>query len=243
MDILSQYITYGFDKIHFELQPKKNDNNRIIIKVQPDCNVIVLAPPSATTDEIIVAVNKRARWVHNKLKAFKVQHEQILPRQYVSGESHHYLGQRYLLKILEDTDLKQSVKLLRGRIEVNAPHDKSIIQSLLSHWYDTKANEVFNRRLDALLSMAYWVNNRPDIGLKSMRSQWGSCSSGGKITLNTHLVKAPTECIDYVILHELCHIAERNHSDKFYRLLHQVNPGWEKTKRYLDHRANMYIPA
>ncbi len=63
-----------------------------------------------------------------------------------------------------------------------------------------------------------------------MQTQWGSCSPNGRITLNPLLVKAPRECIDYVILHELCHIAEHNHSERFYRLLSQVMPKWEKTK-------------
>ena len=114
MDTDHQYITYWNEKIHFELQPKKNDNNRIMIKVQPNCHVIVLAPPSATADEIIVAVNKRARWVYNKLKEFEIQHEHISPRQYISGESHHYLGKRYILKINISPDLKHNVRLLRG---------------------------------------------------------------------------------------------------------------------------------
>ena len=93
-----------------------------------------------------------------------------------------------------------------------------------------------------LLPLTHWVKSRPNIVLKSMKTQWGNCSAKNQITLNTHLIKASTECIDYVILHELCHIAERNHSNNFYRLLNQVIPGWEKIKIYLDERVSLYIP-
>lgn len=71
--------------------------------------------------------------------------------------------------------------------------------------------------------------------------QWGSCSPNGRITLNPHLVKTPRECIDYVILHELCHIAEHNHSERFYRLLKQVMPHWEKVKACLDGMAALVL--
>ena len=69
----------------------------------------------------------------------------------------------------------------------------------------------------------------------------GQLLTQGKLTLNPHLVKAPRECIDYVILHELCHLAEHNHSERFYRLLHQVMPTWEKTKQQLDGMANKLL--
>src|SRR5690554_7939176 len=68
----------------------------------------------------------------------------------------------------------------------------------------------------------------------AMKKQWGSCSNKGNLMLNPHLVKAPKECIDYVILHELCHIAEHNHSERFWRLLTQVMPNWKEVKAKLD---------
>ena len=74
-----------------------------------------------------------------------------------------------------------------------------------------------------------------------MKTQWGSCSPSGALTLNPHLIKSPRECIDYVIFHELCHLAEHNHSDRFWRLLTQVMPNWEKVKTQLDGMAELYL--
>ncbi|CZG52583.1 SprT family zinc-dependent metalloprotease [Legionella pneumophila] len=235
------YITFGIDKIPFELRPKRQESHRITIKVKPDCQVIVFAPPSATHDEIIVAVNKRAKWVYNKLRIFRSQQEYIIHRQYISGESHYYLGKKYLLKVIEDSKAKPQVKLVRGQLQIIAARNIEHRRQLLSDWYKQKAFEVFSKRLDQLLSTAPWIKECPSINLRAMRSRWGSCAVNGRITLNTHLIKAPTTCIDYVILHELCHHSEHNHSDKFYRLLNQVSPNWKQVKQYLDKAANLYL--
>lgn len=74
-----------------------------------------------------------------------------------------------------------------------------------------------------------------------MQTYWGSCSAKGGLTLNANLVKAPRDCVDYVMLHELCHIAEHNHSERFYRLMGQVMPRWRETKARLDGMANQLV--
>lgn len=129
--------------------------------------------------------------------------------------------------------------MLRGKLEVSVrSRSAEKVRALLANWYKARAKEVFARRLNAMLDQAIWVTGRPALRILTMQTQWGSCSPHGRITLNQHLVKAPRECIDYVILHELCHIAEHNHSEHFYRLMSQVMPGWEKTKERLDGMAN-----
>ncbi|MEA3332820.1 MAG: SprT family zinc-dependent metalloprotease, partial [Pseudomonadota bacterium] len=130
---------------------------------------------------------------------------------------------------------KPEVKLLRGRITVTVrERSGKRIKALLYEWYNKRARDFFNRRLDSLLEQTLWVDRPPHIRLRAMKTQWGSCSPGGILTLNPHLVKAPRECIDYVILHELCHLAEHNHSDKFYRLMNQIMPRWKPLKERLD---------
>ncbi|MBE9487203.1 MAG: DUF45 domain-containing protein [Chloroflexi bacterium] len=115
------------------------------------------------------------------------------------------------------------------------------LKALLFEWYKTRAREVFHRCLDVMLEQALWVTESSQFRLLSMKTQWGSCSPHGTLTLNPHLVKAPRECIDYVILHELCHIAEHNHSDRFYRLMKQVMPRWEQVKEGLDGMASKLL--
>jgi len=235
-------IRYGDIAIDFAIEPRFSDTPKVLIKVHPDCRVVALAPPNVSPDEIITAVKKRARWIYRQMRYFEGQRENILPRRYVSGESHFYLGRRHLLKVKEEMGLTQEVKLLRGVLEVKArKSEPDRVKSLLMDWYKQRAREVFDRRLDQVLEQTLWVKEKPAVRLLSMQTQWGSCSPKGQLTLNPHLVKAPRECIDYVLLHELCHIAEHNHSEKFYRLMKQVMPHWEKVKERLDGMAYFYL--
>ncbi len=238
----NHFIVYGGERINFVCVPRKNVKSRVMIKVHPDCRVVVHAPSDAPVDDIYDAVKKRARWIHDQLRQFSAQLEHLSPRQYRSGESHYYLGKQYMLKVVESPGDKQQVKLLRGHIEVRSRvSSERRVKTLIYEWYKEKARDVFNRRLDALLEQTLWVPKRPHIRLLSMKTQWGSCSPGGTLTLNPHLVKANRECIDYVILHELCHIAEHNHSERFYRLMSQIMPNWEQVKERLDGMAGKIL--
>ena len=226
---------YGDERIEFERVRRMPTTDKVLIKVHPDCRVVVSAPEEAANDTVIAAVKKRGRWIYQQLRDFRAQFAHIAPRQYISGESHYYLGKQYVLKVIEVTDQLQCVKLLRGQLQVIVRRKtRNGVKALLSDWYRARAKEVFARRLEAMLEHTLWVSERPPIRVVNMQTQWGSCSPSGRITLNPHLVKAPRACIDYVILHELCHIAEYNHSDRFYRLMGQVMPGWESTKERLD---------
>jgi hypothetical protein len=235
-------FNYGDERICFERNHRGKGMNRILIRVYPDCRVQVSAPESTPDDEVLAAVKKRGRWIYQQLRDFRAQLAHFTPRQYVSGESHYYLGKQYLLKVIEAPQDVQQIKLLRGKLEVSIRQkNPEKIQMLLNDWYKSRAKDIFAKRLDATLEQALWVKERPTVRILTMQTQWGSCSPNGRLTLNPHLVKAPRECIDYVILHELCHIAEHNHSDRFYRLMKQVMPNWENVKSRLDGMANKVI--
>ena len=235
-------IHYGDNLIHFLIEPRHTHTEKVRIKVYADNRVIVQAPPMTTHDEIISAVKKRARWVYRQLNSFAQYRAELLPRHYVSGESHFYLGRRHMLKVTAISKSKAKVKLLRGILKVSTTAaDTEKTRALLMDWYKQRAEAVFNRRLDKLLSKTPWILEKPSIALRLMHTQWGSCSPEGKLTLNPHLVKAPTICVDYVLLHELCHIAEHNHSEKFYQLMKQVMPDWQQVKTRLDNMAYFYL--
>lgn len=233
---------YGNEKLTFERVVRTQGINRLQIKVHPDCRVIVSAPEKSTDEEVVKATKKRSRWIYEKLRDFRKQLEHITPRRFVSGESHYYLGKQYLLKVNVSKLQPQGVKLFRGKIEVTLINkDSSKVKKLLLDWYKAKSKEVFSKRLDAMVEQTLWISERPELRVRTMQTQWGSCSPNGRLTLNPHLVKASRECIDYVLLHELCHIAEHNHSERFYRLMNQVMPNWEKTKDKLDGMASIYL--
>ena len=218
---------------------------KVIIKVHPDQRVVATAPHDVTSEAIQNAMLKRARWIWQSIKEFASEHDYVLPRQYVSGETQFYLGRRYVLKVLNRPDELTTVKLLRGKLEVtlhNGDANRSQqVKALIDQWYLHHAKNVFHERLQAMLPKATWVKGIPSFRIMTMKKQWGSCSTKGRLMLNPHLVKASKECIDYVILHELCHIAEHNHSDKFWRLLTRVMPNWKEVKAKLDGMAELYL--
>lgn len=224
---------YGGEVIKFNRLVRETSNQKVLIKVHPDCRVEVYATVDKTNTEVIEATKKRARWIVRQLDEFKTASEHYAPRRFVSGESHYYLGKQHLLKVTESPVLYGSVKLLRGKLEVTVS-DKEDIQRILNQWYRKRAKLIFNERLNAMLQQTLWVDFLPQLSIKIMQKQWGSCSIHGRLTLNLHLIKTPIQCIDYVILHELCHIAEHNHSERFYRLLSQVMPNWRDVKIKLD---------
>ena len=231
-------IVYGDEVIDFEVLESLTRTHKILIKVYSDCRVVVSTPPDADEQAILHAVKQRSRWIYKQLSEFREQRKFITPRQYRSGESHFYLGKQYHLKVLKDDAKPKGVKLLRGKLEVNTlDADLESIKSHLNEWYRARAKIVFEVRLQRILEQALWVEDQPNIRLMTMRTQWGNCSPSGVITLNPYLVKAPTICIDYVILHELCHLIEHNHSDRFYQLLNQIMPDWEIVKERLDNMA------
>ncbi len=229
---------YGSERISFKRTDRVSSTSKILIKVLPDCDIVVKAPGTASNEAVLKAVKKRANWVYKQQQFFRSQTLGITPRKYISGESHFYLGKRYTLKVIHSKIELPAVKLLRGKIEVTTNEKSSErIHALMNEWYRARAKETFAKRLDALLEQTLWVSDPPPIRIHSMKTQWGSCSPNSRLTLNPNLVKAPRDCIDYVILHELCHIAEHNHSKKFYRLMKQVMPNWELVKKRLDENA------
>ena len=255
---------YGEDKIHYEVVRKEAKNKskddtlinektnprKIVIKVHPDQRVVATAPVDASDGIIHDAMMKRARWIWQSLQDFANQKDHVLPKRYVSGETQFYLGRRYVLKVLINSEAEPSVKLSRGQLnvflpQINAQIDQKIqaekVKSMVDKWYQNRAKTVFSARLKALLPKASWVKDDPLYKVLIMQKQWGSCSTKGSLILNPHLVKAPKECIDYVILHELCHIAEYNHSERFWRLLTQVMPNWKEVKARLDGMAELYL--
>lgn len=242
------FFRYGDEVVSFEVVRKdflEGKKRKITVKVHSNCEVIVIAPSDAQNYEIQDAVLKRGRWISEALTEFRAHHEHVQPKQYVSGEMLFYLGRRYVLKVIEEPQGATQVKMLRGKLLVSLRRfDKAkgrLVKSLVRSWYLKRAEHIFEERLKTLLPLATWVMEKPNFRVIAMQKQWGSCSAKGSLMLNPHLVKAPKECIDYVILHELCHIDEHNHSDRFWRLLTRAMPNWKEVKTRLDGMAELYL--
>lgn len=236
-------VTYGDEQIAFTLRRQTTRViPRVAIHVEPDGRVQVDAPPSTPLVDVLAAVRKRSRWISQHVAAAKARMAHVLPREYVSGESIHYLGKRYRLKVIVQAEPKPEAKLRGGFVVVGVPKlDAAVIRSCVDAWYRDRAREVFADRLKLVAEPLRWVRQRPPFRLRFMTRQWGSCSPSGRLTLNPWLMAAPREAIDYVLLHELCHLKHHNHSRSFYATLKRNMPDWERIKFQLDERAEVFL--
>ena len=206
------------------------------ISVQPDLRISVVAPETAVPSTIAAKVRQRAPWILRQQRELELYLPQTPPRRYVSGETHRYLGRQYRLKVREGEPT--SVKLTRGFLTAVTPDktDTAQVQALVESWYRTQAKRVLPERLSAMLPRFARVGipAEPQLAIRKMTSRWGSCTEAGVITLNLKLVQAPKPYIDYVIVHELCHLVEHNHSQRFYHLLDRMMPDWRVRRERLN---------
>lgn len=225
-------LTYGTDKIRYEVRFLAS-RQTLAIEVHPDSRVLVRAPVDCPEALIAERVQKRAAWISRQLAKFERYRPRTPARQYVNGESHLYLGRQYRLKLLPGE--MPSVKLARGRLLACLPGEPEPerVKALLHRWYLDRARAVFGEVLQASLPHFKRVEH-PRLIVRAMRSRWGSLSRAGTMTLNVNLVRAPRPCIEYVVIHELCHIEHRDHDALFFRLLGQVMPDWEQRKQRLE---------
>lgn len=235
-------VSYGDRRFEYSVSINDTLDDRVRIHVHPNGAVEVESPIGKSDREIAEAVLKRARWIDQNLRQFETLREHSLPRQYVSGETHFYLGRRYQLKVTDGARNASSVQLKGGSIKVDLPcADQAAIKRRLNAWYRQRAQPYFEKRLVQISSGIDWINAPPPIKLIKMKTQWGSCSPSGGVHLNPMLIKAPRECVDYVIVHELCHLKEHNHSKRFYALLKSQLPNWHHTKAKLDGMAELLL--
>lgn len=225
-------IEYGTSTLEFALE--FTERKSMAIEVHPDKSVVVKAPLNADRTEIDKRILKRGSWIVRQQKYFDTFLPRSPQREYVGGESHRYLGRKYVLKIR--IAQKRDVKLKGGELYVFTSIDHpDAVKALLSAWYYNHAMPKF----DEVFSECLPLFNRFDIGnpkmeIRRMKNRWGSCTPSGKILLNPELIKAPKRCIQYVVIHELCHLVIPSHSRAFYELLGEQMPGWERWKERLE---------
>jgi predicted metal-dependent hydrolase len=226
-------IEFGGETIPFMLEMRQR--RRLSISVDPDRRVTVLAPADCRLTDVIARVQKRAAWITRQRAYFEQFHPLPHEKRYVSGETHLYLGCQYRLKI--QNAVAESVKLMGSYLHVATAngHNASQVKWLLDNWYRKHAKDIFDTRLLRCLDDAPSLRVLPPaILIRRMSRRWGSCTKAGNILLNLDLVKTPLYCIEYVIMHELCHLRIHNHSPGYYRLLSRCMPDWEKRKTRLD---------
>lgn len=226
-------LEYGREQIPYEVS--FSERKRLTIHVEPDQRVKVLAPTDATMQQVQARVQRRAGWISRQRRYF----EEFIPppprKRFVEGETHRYLGRQYRLKFGRG---ESPVVKLRGRyFEILSPTRPSSVdvEGLLDEWYRDRARTLLAKKVDDALTSAFLRQvDSPSVQIRKMKKRWGSCTECGDVIFNLSLIRAPLECIEYVVVHELCHLKVHDHSRRYYDLLTKCMPDWERRKKRLN---------
>jgi predicted metal-dependent hydrolase len=223
-----------FGSYIYEYQLIKQDRKSLSLTVTPDLRLILKCPLQTDSARIEAFLQKKWFWLEKQLSFFKKYQRKIYEKEYVSGEGNLYLGRQYKLVVRRGKE--DVVSLTRGQLIVhttkdvtNGRHNKKLIDM----WFAEKTERVLQDRCTEMLS-SFDYKQPPVLGLREMKKRWGSFLNKEKIFLNPKLIHTPKDCIDYVIVHELCHLKYKNHSSNFWKLLDEKYPKWEKVKDKLE---------
>ena len=199
----------------------------------PDGRVRVAVPKHITDDNVRLAVVSKLNWIKRQQKDFEEQPRQS-SREYISGECHYFMGKHYRLALIE-RDTKPEIKLIKSgtlKMFVRPNTSVEIKNKLLNNWYRDELKKVIPELLEKWQPLV--GKKAKSWGVKKMKTKWGSCNiEQRRVWLNLELAKKPPECLEYILVHELIHLCERRHNDRFKVLLDKFMPNWQTRKKLL----------
>lgn len=199
----------------------------------PDGRVRVAAPLAVSDDAVRLAVIGKLGWIRRQQEKFAAQPRQSA-REMISGESHYFLGQRYRLQVLP-CDGAGKIVLRTRRIELHARAESNAAQRerVLQCWYRERLRELLPPLLEKWQSLL--EVEAASCGIRRMKTRWGSCDpSTRRLWLNLELAKKPPNCLEYVLAHELTHLIERRHNERFVALMNRHLPQWQLLRSELN---------
>ena len=225
---------FAYQNVSFDFHLILEDRKTLSVIVFPTQELLVKAPLRTSNARIEDFLRRKFRWVLKQKRYFS-QFRAHPERRYVSGETFKYRGRSHKLLVHRCTR-QDRVSLTHGTLTVfsSKPCDRGHTRALLDGWYSGKARKVFAERLRECFSL-FDHSEMPGLMVRKMSRRWGSYSHAtGRVILNTDLIRASTRHIDYVIIHELCHVAFRKHNRAFYELLESKLPRWKDLKTELE---------
>jgi len=213
---------------------RKAIKNLHISVLPPDGKIRVSAPNHLSDTAIRRAIIPRIPWIKKQQQTFEKQPRQS-ERRYVSGETHYLWGKRYRLTVTEVDGANRVYVKGSARIQVHVKPGTSIEkkEKLINEWY----RQQLKQRIEQLIG--HWqpiIGVKPSQwGVKKMKTKWGSCNTTSKrIWLNLELAKKPVECLEFILVHELVHLKERHHNDRFKQLMDSFLPDWRERRNLLN---------
>jgi len=229
---------FVYSKFKYKYFLIREDRKTLGLIVRPNMTLVVKVPIVCDQKKIDKFLQKKWLWLEKQLNYFKKYQKKFFEKEYISGESHLFLGHQYRLKVIkgQKDDIKKEKSILiieTTNLVSNGFHNKKILEN----WYNNQISKIFNKRYLVVQKM-FNYDFVPKLVIRKMPKRWGSFLTKKQIVLNPELIKASADCIDYVITHEFCHMKYKNHSKQFYAYLKSKLPNWEKIKEKLELRMS-----
>ena len=223
-----------------ERKPVKNLN----LRIRKDGNVFVSASKDVPFEEIDKFVCSKASYIAKSIDCFRdMAQYKPRPKQYISGETFYIQGRALRLQVSQAAKNNISSDGIYIYLSIRDVDDFEKKRTLTSRFLDQQCKTIFAEVVDGLYpAVKKYGVEKPMLRIRDMDTRWGSCiAKKGIITLNKRLLEVPRNCIEYVVMHELCHFIQPNHSKHFYTLLSTLMPDWKERKRFLDKTAAYWL--
>ncbi len=231
--------------IDYEIVYSKRRRKAALV-VRPDLKVEFRAPHGLSREAIRDMVQKKAGWVWEKLDWFEANRLPGQEKRYIDGEMYLYLDKEYPLKILHDAGTKMPLASLNGSElialipeTVSEELKPALVKKAVWSFYSDCAESNVDRLLKVYSEKLNL--NPPAFKVKHQKRRWGSCSADNVLRINFQLMMAPPEQLEYVVVHELCHAKEKNHSARFWKLVGELMPGYEVHRKSLKKDGWRYV--
>lgn len=200
----------------------------IAIVVHADGRVIVRAPQRLSETRILAFIAEKQTWIEKKLAQTRIQKNQVSPRMYQTGEALPFMGRLVPIEMVVDS---KSPIVYTGDKFLIKQVDRDSAEQIVTAWYRQQARKIIQERIDRYADQFHFQYTR--VRISSARTRWGSCSSRGTLSICWRLVMAPLHILDYVVLHELTHLVEPNHSSRFWERLAAMMPDYHQRRSWL----------
>ena len=225
--------------INYIVKRSRKRKRTISLQISDNSELVIAAPYFTPVAEINRFVQEKQNWIHKTIQKRKEDSINNKAKEYINGEMFYYLGESFPLETFFEQNERKGLVFWGNRFYLNTADAAEEGISYFASWYKKKAKIHFRQRVDFY---SHELNLRAkSVKITSANKRWGSCSADDNLSFSFRLIMAPPDIIDYVIVHELMHIKEKNHSAAFWKLIEAIMPEYKIHRRWLKDNNHKFI--
>ena len=228
-----------YSDIPYALNRSRKRRKTISLQISDKSELVIAAPHFTPISEINRFLQEKQSWIHQAIRNHKEALIKNKAKGYIAGERFYYLGESFPLETFFEQNEREGLVFWGNRFYLNAPDVEAKKRECFIGWYKSKAREYFMERVNFF---SRELNLRAkNVRVTSAKKRWGSCSEKNNLSFSFRLIMAPPAVIDYVIVHELMHIKEKNHSSRFWQLVESAMPQYKLHKRWFKDNNSKFV--